>query len=70
MTKSDQPFAGIRVVEFGQFIAVPYASQLLADGGAEVIKVEPLEGDPSRHLGPIAPGETRHFVLRNRGKRS
>ncbi len=65
-----QPFAGIRVVEFGQFIAVPYCSQLLADGGAEVIKVEPLEGDPSRHLGPIAPGETRHFVLRNRGKRS
>jgi formyl-CoA transferase len=66
----DQPFVGIRVVEFGQFIAVPYCSQLLADGGAEVIKVEPLEGDPSRHLGPIAPGETRHFVLRNRGKRS
>ncbi|MEX0782960.1 MAG: CoA transferase [Dehalococcoidia bacterium] len=70
MTATDQPFAGIRVVEFGQFIAVPYCSQLLADGGAEVIKVEPLEGDPSRHLGPIAPGETRHFVLRNRGKRS
>lgn len=64
----DQPFSGIRVVEFGQFIAVPYCGQLLADGGAEVIKVEPLEGEPSRHLSPIAPHETRHFVLRNRGK--
>ncbi len=70
MTRAAQPFAGIRVVEFGQFIAVPYCSQLLADGGAEVIKVEPLEGDPTRHLAPLAPGETRHFVLRNRGKRS
>ncbi len=66
----DQPFSGIRVVEFGQFIAVPYCGQLLADGGAEVIKVEPLEGEPSRHLSPLAPHETRHFVLRNRGKRS
>lgn len=66
----DQPFAGVRVLEFGQFIAVPYASQLLADGGADVVKVEPLDGDPSRHLSPITPGESRHFVLRNRGKRS
>jgi CoA:oxalate CoA-transferase len=63
-----QPFTGITVIEFGQFVAVPYASQLLADGGAHVIKVEPLEGDPTRHLAPIVPGETRHFVLRNRGK--
>jgi crotonobetainyl-CoA:carnitine CoA-transferase CaiB-like acyl-CoA transferase len=65
---ADQPFRGITVVEFGQFVAVPYASQLLADGGAHVIKVEPLEGDPTRHLAPIAPGITRHFLLRNRGK--
>ena len=69
MTDS-QPFAGITVVEFGQFIAVPYAAQLLADGGATVIKVESPEGDPSRTLSPIAPGESRHFAIRNRGKRS
>lgn len=67
---SPQPFAGIQVVEFGQFVAVPYCAQLLAEGGARVIKVEALEGDPVRRLSPLAPGETRHFISRNRGKRS
>ena len=67
---SSKPFDGIRVVEFGQFIAVPYCAQLLADGGAYVVKVESLEGDPTRHLAPLAPGETRHFISRNRGKHS
>jgi crotonobetainyl-CoA:carnitine CoA-transferase CaiB-like acyl-CoA transferase len=65
-----RPFAGLEVVEFGQFIAVPYCAQLLAEGGARVIKVESLEGDPVRNLAPLAPGETRHFISRNRGKRS
>lgn len=41
---------------------------MLAEGGARVIKVESLEGDPVRHLAPLAPGETRHFLSRNRGK--
>src|SRR5262245_31961644 len=63
-----RPFAGLQVVEFGQFIAVPFCAQLLAEGGAHVIKVESLEGDPVRHLAPLAPGETRHFISRNRGK--
>ncbi len=65
-----QPFAGVTVIEFGQFIAVPYASMLLAEGGATVIKVEALEGDSARHLGPLIPGESRYFLARNRGKRS
>jgi crotonobetainyl-CoA:carnitine CoA-transferase CaiB-like acyl-CoA transferase len=65
-----QPFAGLEVVEFGQFIAVPFCAQLLAEGGAHVIKVESLEGDPVRQLAPLAPGETRHFISRNRGKHS
>src|SRR2546430_16538851 len=63
-----RPFAGIEVVEFGQFIAVPFCAQVLAEGGAHVIKVESLEGDPVRNLAPLAPGETRHFISRNRGK--
>ena len=63
-----QPFAGLEVVEFGQFIAVPFCAQLLAEGGAHVVKVESLEGDPVRNLAPLAPGETRHFISRNRGK--
>jgi crotonobetainyl-CoA:carnitine CoA-transferase CaiB-like acyl-CoA transferase len=65
-----RPFAGIEVVEFGQFIAVPFCGQLLAEGGAHVLKVESLDGDPVRHLAPLAPGETRHFISRNRGKHS
>jgi CoA:oxalate CoA-transferase len=65
-----QPFAGLEVVEFGQFIAVPFCAQLLAEGGAHVVKVESLEGDPVRNIAPLAPGETRHFISRNRGKHS
>jgi crotonobetainyl-CoA:carnitine CoA-transferase CaiB-like acyl-CoA transferase len=63
-----RPFAGIRIVEFGQFIAVPYCAQLLGEGGAHVIKIESLDGDPVRQLAPLGGGETRHFVSRNRGK--
>src|SRR5262245_57855135 len=63
-----QPFAGVTVLEFGHFIAVPWAGQVLADGGAHVIKIEPLEGEPSRHIAPLGGGESRHFLIRNRGK--
>ena len=62
------PFDGVTVLEFGHFIAVPWAGQLLSDGGAHVIKIEPPEGEPSRFIAPIVPGESRHFVIRNRGK--
>ena len=65
-----RPFAGIEVVEFGQFIAVPFCAQILAEGGAHVIKVESVEGDPVRQLAPLAPGESRHFISRNRGMHS
>ena len=65
---SEQPFAGVTVLEFGHFIAVPWAGQVLADGGAHVIKIEPLEGEPSRHIAPLGGGESRHFFIRNRGK--
>ena len=45
------PYEGIRVIELGRFIAAPYCGQLLADGGADVIKVEPLAGDDARRNG-------------------
>ena len=64
------PFEGLRVIEFGRFIAAPYCGQLLADGGADVIKVEPLDGDETRRNGAIIPGEGRQFLNKNRGKRS
>jgi crotonobetainyl-CoA:carnitine CoA-transferase CaiB-like acyl-CoA transferase len=64
------PFAGLRVVEFGRFIAAPYCCQLLADGGADVIKVEDVVGDETRRNGPILETEGRQFLNKNRGKRS
>ena len=67
---TEQPFKDIRVVEFGQFVAVPVASQLLAEGGAHVIKVEALTGDPIRLINPLSPGESRYFISRNCGKHS
>lgn len=70
MQDQQQPFHGVKIVEFGQFVAVPFSAQLLAEGGAHVIKVESLEGDPTRLLGQIAKGETRVFISRNRGKHS
>jgi crotonobetainyl-CoA:carnitine CoA-transferase CaiB-like acyl-CoA transferase len=63
-----RPFAGVTVLELGHFVAVPWAGQVLADGGAHVIKIEPREGEPSRHIAPLAPGESRHYAIRNRGK--
>jgi crotonobetainyl-CoA:carnitine CoA-transferase CaiB-like acyl-CoA transferase len=67
---TERPFDGVTVLELGQFVAVPWAGQVLADGGAHVIKIEPPEGEPSRHIAPLAPHESRHFVIRNRGKHS
>ena len=64
------PFTGLRVVEFGRFIAAPYCGQLLADGGADVIKVESIDGDETRRNGPIVPTEGRQYINKNRGKRS
>ncbi|HEX6511665.1 MAG TPA: CaiB/BaiF CoA-transferase family protein, partial [Chloroflexota bacterium] len=69
MTNSDGPLRGMRVVELATFIAGPFAGQLLADMGADVIKVEqPGDGDPFRAFGGslYAP----HFVAYNRNKRS
>jgi crotonobetainyl-CoA:carnitine CoA-transferase CaiB-like acyl-CoA transferase len=64
------PLSGIRVLGFGSFIAGPMAGQILADMGADVIKIEPLEGEPWRHQSPLMPGESRVFLPLNRGVRS
>lgn len=67
---SDRPLEGTLVVELGNLIAAPYATMLLADLGARVIKVEPLEGDLSRRFGPFQNGESLFFMVVNRGKES
>lgn len=61
---------GIRVVEFAQAMAIPFCGLLLADLGAEVVKIEPPEGDAFRHnQSQVFPGESKGFVIYNRGKR-
>ena len=61
---------GIRVIDFGRFIAAPYCAMLLADFGADVIRVERRAGGEDRNLGPVtASGEGGLFLNLNRNKR-
>ncbi len=64
------PLDGIRVLEYAQYVAGPFAGMLLADLGADVIKVEPPAGDAWRRYEPFADGESRYFYALNRNKRS
>jgi crotonobetainyl-CoA:carnitine CoA-transferase CaiB-like acyl-CoA transferase len=64
------PLAGVRVVEYAQYVAGPLAGTLLAELGADVVKVEPPGGDAYRAVMPLAAGVGRYFVPLNRGKRS
>lgn len=64
------PFSGLKVVDLSQGIAGPYCAMLLAQYGADVIKVEPPEGDWSRYLGPNWGGHTPFSIAGNLGKRS
>jgi crotonobetainyl-CoA:carnitine CoA-transferase CaiB-like acyl-CoA transferase len=61
---------GIRVLDFGRFIAAPYAGQLLADLGAEVVRVERPKPEPDRLRGPYLEGNSLYFVTLNRNKKS
>ena len=70
MTASRPPLTGLRVLDYGQYVAGPFATMLLADLGADVIKVEPPAGDQWRRYDPFEEGESRHFYALNRGKRS
>src|SRR6476620_2030595 len=64
------PYRGLRVLDFGQGIASPYCAMLLGVYGADVIKVEPPEGDWSRFLGTTYGSHTTLSAVFNRGKHS
>ena len=64
------PLAGLKVLELARVLAGPWAGQILADLGADVIKVEAAHGDDYRHIGPFKDGESLLFQAINRGKRS
>lgn len=62
-------FSGIRVLDLSRVLAGPYCGQMLADFGAEVIKVEDVAGDENRRWSPVIDGESANFLSVNRGKR-
>lgn len=62
---------GVRVLDFGRVLAAPYATMLLADLGADVLKIESPQGDDTRHWGPPwRDGESTYFRAVNRNKES
>ncbi len=64
------PLDGIRIVDFTEYIAGPYATMMLADMGADVVKIERPTGDTWRHTAPVAEYESRGYLGVNRSKRS
>ncbi|MFT4582136.1 MAG: crotonobetainyl-CoA:carnitine CoA-transferase CaiB-like acyl-CoA transferase [Gammaproteobacteria bacterium] len=61
---------GVKVLDLSRFLPGPYIGLLMADHGAEVIKIESFEGEPTRHLGPKIAGFSAYFRNTQRGKLS
>mgnify|MGYP000858080909 CR=1 FL=1 len=76
MTRSDPPLKGLKVVELARILAGPWAGQILADLGADVVKVESPGGDDTRSWGPPfldygnGTRDAAYFHATNRGKKS
>jgi crotonobetainyl-CoA:carnitine CoA-transferase CaiB-like acyl-CoA transferase len=64
------PLAGLVVIDFGQIFQGPYATLLLAKGGADVIKIEPVHGEPLRRRAPPGKSATLPFAMLNQNKRA
>ena len=60
---------GVRVIDLSRVLAGPFAAQVLAEMGADVIKVEPPGGESARGVGPFIDGRSLYFASLNTGKR-
>jgi len=68
---AEGPLAGFHILDLTQVVSGPFCTMLLGDMGADVIKVEPPEGDPTRRIGrPRKNGINSGFLVFNRNKRS
>ena len=67
---STLPLLGLKVLEIGHYIAAPFCTRILADLGAEVIKLEPPGGDPFRGWGAAKDGHSVWFSIHGRNKLS
>ncbi|NGN44608.1 CoA transferase [Mesorhizobium sp. CGMCC 1.15528] len=72
MTETAQhgPLTGLRVLEIGHFVAAPFCTRILGDLGAEIIKIEPPQGDPVRQWGEQIDGNSLWWSVHGRNKRS
>lgn len=70
MQTNPRPLGGVRILDFTRVLAGPYCTALLADMGAEVVKIESASGDEYRHVGPFVGTDSALFEGVNRGKKS
>jgi crotonobetainyl-CoA:carnitine CoA-transferase CaiB-like acyl-CoA transferase len=72
MTETAQhgPLTGLQVLEIGHFVAAPFCTRILGDLGADIIKIEPLQGDPVRQWGEQINGHSLWWSIHGRNKRS
>ena len=70
MTQTSGPLAGTRVIDLTAVLMGPSATQYLADLGADVVKVEPPEGDTTRGVPPFVDGVSVYYAQMNAGKRN
>ena len=64
-----KPLSGLKVIDLSRVLAGPYCGQLLGDLGADVLKIEGLEGDENRAYQPLVEGQSTSYLSVNRAKR-
>lgn len=70
MTEAQYPLAGLKVLDFSRVLAGPFAGRMLSDLGADVVKIEPPDGDVTRLWGKVAGGLPGYYHQQNAGKRN